>query len=76
MADISASHTGIKASRSHGRNSTEYRLYFAVIFLWSLPFGIFGWLIDTANKGTFAVPSPIARALAEGHRVTPMIFSA
>lgn len=62
--------------RGHGPGA-EYRLYFAVIFLASVPFAAVKWAIGlTRVSGTRHNPGIVDRALSEARAITPMIFSA
>ncbi len=57
-------------------DKTEYRIYFALIFLAALPFGLAGWLISPWTPNARRQGTPFKRALAEARAITPMIFRA
>ena len=64
--------------KGHARaQRAEYWSYFAIIFVFSLPWALFSWLAslarlhrDAAEKGV------ISRARSQARIITPMIFSA
>jgi PufQ cytochrome subunit len=58
------------------RGQSEYRLYFALIFLLALPFAVGGWILSPLLKSPRRSGSPFARAMAEARLITPMIFRA
>jgi hypothetical protein len=55
--------------------TTEYRVYFTLIFLLALPFETVRWMRDVFRFKTLNMRGPMARAWAEAERTTPMIFS-
>lgn len=56
------------AAARHER--AEYRVYFTLILIAALPFGLAGWVAAPRSGG------PLRRAIAEARRITPMIFRA
>ena len=56
--------------------STEYRVYFALILLAALPFGLIGWLAAPLVRDSRRTGGPLRRAVAEARLMTPMIFRA
>ncbi len=57
--------------------TTEYRVYFAIIFVLALPFATISWFRDLVT-GAFAKlhHGIVGRALTEASVTTPKIFSA
>jgi len=68
-------HQGLEHHRASV--TTEYRVYFAIIFTLALPFGTFFWFRDLV-RGDFAAlhHGIVGRALTEANVTTPKIFSA
>jgi hypothetical protein len=59
------------------RRNTEYRLYFALIFVLALPFALAGFLWDLVRFGVLGTRRGVlSRALSQAQTVTPQIFSA
>lgn len=55
----------------------EYRLIFALIFLFHLPVALREWLAGLLRpRGSGPNPGMLRRALSQAHAITPMIFSA
>jgi hypothetical protein len=72
MADFSVnSPRHHRGARSEG---LEYRLYFALIFLFALPFAVAGCIWSLLRHGRLTAGGPLARARAEAHQIAPMIF--
>lgn len=71
MAYFSVNTPRHRGARAEG---VEYRLYFALIFLFALPFALAGLIWSVLRHGRLPAPGPIARARAEAHRIAPMIF--
>ena len=55
--------------------ATEYRVYYAIIFLLALPFVSFFWLRDLL-LGKAGSKGILGRAKDEASTITPLIFSA
>ncbi|MGC6527957.1 MAG: cytochrome PufQ [Paracoccaceae bacterium] len=62
--------------RHSSRRTLEFGVYFSLIFLAAIPFGIFAWARDVVMDRTLLLRGPLARAWAEADRITPLIFSA
>ena len=73
MTDYSVN---IPKGHSYSPDGIEYRIYFALIFLAALPFGLVGWMISPLTPHARRQGRPIPRALAEARTITPMIFRA
>ena len=73
MTDYSVN---IPRTRVARHDRAEYRIYFGLIFLAALPFGVAGWLISPMTKKSRHSGNPVQRAVAEARAITPMIFQA
>lgn len=63
-------------SRARSNGTSEYRVYFAIIFTLALPFSIFFWFRDLLVGDFSALHHGIVgRALTEASVTTPKIFS-
>ena len=56
--------------------TTEFAVYFAMIFAATLPLAIFTWFLSVLRSGTLKQKGPVARAWTQARIITPMIFSA
>jgi|JI8StandDraft_2_1071088.scaffolds.fasta_scaffold14923_3 hypothetical protein len=65
----------VNAPRSRGarQDRLEYRLYFALIFLFALPTAMVACVAHYARHRT-RCQGPVARAVEEARRLAPMIF--
>ncbi len=64
-------------SRTRSNSTSEYRVYFAIIFTLALPFSIFFWFRDLLVGDFSALHHGIVgRALTEASVTTPKILSA
>ncbi len=57
-------------------NRTEFMVYFAIIFLATLPLATFTWALQAIRTRSFTEKGPMARAWTQARIITPMIFSA
>jgi len=62
--------------RSTRKPTTEFGIYFAVIFAAALPLACLTWALSVIRSGEFQKRGPIARAWSQARIITPMIFSA
>jgi len=70
-------HTSDAPILRHARNSkAEFRVYFAVIFLATLPLALLTWALSALRGGRLPEKGPVARAWSQARIITPMIFSA
>jgi hypothetical protein len=70
-------HTSDMPMVRHARSSkSEFRVYFAVIFLATLPLAVLTWALSAIKGGRLPEKGPIARAWTQARIITPMIFSA
>lgn len=63
-------------ARAARPSRTEFRVYFAVIFLATLPLATLTWALALLKGGRIPERGPIARAWSQARIITPMIFSA
>jgi hypothetical protein len=62
--------------RSHKPPRTEFMVYFAIIFIATLPLACITWALAALRSGTLTDKGPIARAWSQARIITPMIFAA
>ncbi|MCL4185981.1 MAG: protein pufQ [Rhodobacteraceae bacterium] len=54
----------------------EFRVYFGLIFLATLPLATLTWALSLLRGGHWPDRGPVARAWSQARIITPMIFSA
>ena len=66
------------ASRENARrkNGVEFSVYFAIIFVATLPLATLTWAMQAIKSRSFTDKGPMARAWTQARIITPMIFSA
>ncbi len=78
MADYSVDapmHAGTQSRRS-GAPRTEFAVYFAIIFLATLPLATLTWALTAIRGMSLPEKGPMARAWSQARIITPMIFAA
>ncbi|MEP2639937.1 cytochrome PufQ [Roseobacter sp.] len=55
---------------------TEFMVYFAIIFVATLPLATLTWALSAIRSRSFTEKGPMARAWTQARIITPMIFSA
>lgn len=55
---------------------TEFMVYFAIIFVATLPLATLTWAMQAIRSRSFTDKGPMARAWTQARIITPMIFSA
>ncbi|WP_367278078.1 cytochrome PufQ [uncultured Roseobacter sp.] len=55
---------------------TEFMVYFAIIFVATLPLATLTWALSAIRSRSFTEKGPMARAWSQARIITPMIFSA
>lgn len=55
---------------------TEFMIYFAIIFLATLPLATITWALAAIKAGNMTDKGPIKRAWSQARIITPMIFAA
>lgn len=58
------------------KNGVEFTVYFAIIFLATLPLATLTWALAAIKSRSFTDKGPMARAWTQARIITPMIFSA
>ena len=76
MTDLT-SNTPMEQSHAPKRNAhkTEFMVYFAVIFIATLPLACLTWALAAFKSRSFTSKGPMARAWTQARIITPMIFS-
>lgn len=54
----------------------EYYVYFAIIFVATLPLAILTWCLSAARQMALPAKGPFAKAWTQARIITPQIFSA
>ncbi|WP_370398878.1 cytochrome PufQ [Sulfitobacter sp. JB4-11] len=78
MTDISNDHSiaSRPAHRRSDHNMREYYVYFAVIFVATLPLSFLTWTLSAARRMELPEKGPIKAAWSQAQIITPRIFSA
>lgn len=76
MSDQSINLTQMTETKSAKKPTTEFAVYFGIIFLATLPLATFTWALKTLRTGSLKHKGPMARAWTQARIITPMIFSA
>ena len=56
--------------------TTEFYVYFAIIFLATLPLATLTWALAALKSRSLTEKGPVGRAWTQARIITPMIFSA
>lgn len=64
------------ASKRRSANRTEFMVYFAIIFLATLPLACLTWALAAIKSRSLTEKGPVARAWSQARIITPMIFNA
>lgn len=73
MTDVTSS---APVSRRTKPLKTEFMVYFAIIFIATLPLACLTWALAAFKSGSLTDKGPIGRAWSQARIITPMIFSA
>ena len=76
MSDQTADFAPATEARAAKKPTTEFAIYFAIIFVATLPLACLTWGLSVLKSGSLAQRGPIARAWSQARIITPMIFSA
>ena len=60
----------------HKPPRTEFMIYFAIVFLATLPLATLTWALAAIKAGNLTEKGPVKRAWSQARIITPMIFSA
>ena len=71
-----ASEVPVTRPHSARPSKTEFRVYFAVIFLATLPLATLTWAMALIRGGRLPEKGPVGRAWSQARIITPMIFAA
>jgi hypothetical protein len=63
-------------ARSARKPTTEFAVYFGIIFLATLPLATLTWALSVIRSGNLKQKGPMARAWSQARIITPMIFAA
>ncbi|MEM6564108.1 MAG: cytochrome PufQ [Pseudomonadota bacterium] len=63
-------------AQTRRKGQTEFAIYFAVIFVATLPLATLTWAMQAIKTRSFTEKGPMARAWTQARIITPMIFSA
>ncbi len=76
MSDQTIDLAPVTETKVTKKPTTEFAVYFAIIFLATLPLAIFTWLLSVLRSGDLKQKGPVARAWTQARIITPMIFAA
>ncbi len=76
MTSNSPIEAGVDQSTRRRTNKTEFMVYFAIIFLATLPLACLTWALAAIRSRSFTDKGPMARAWTQARIITPMIFAA
>ena len=62
--------------RARRKPTTEFAIYFAIIFAATLPLATLTWALSVLRRGSLKQKGPVARAWTQARIITPMIFAA
>ncbi|MFL4472250.1 cytochrome PufQ [Tateyamaria armeniaca] len=65
-----------EAPKKRGGEKTEFMVYFAIIFVATLPLACLTWALAAIKSRSFTDKGPMARAWTQARIITPMIFNA
>jgi len=65
-----------EAPKKRSSEKTEFMVYFAIIFLATLPLACLTWALAAFKSRSFTDKGPMARAWTQARIITPMIFNA
>lgn len=69
--------TSVARKRTHSNAvAREYYVYFAVIFLATLPLAILTWTLTALRQMALPTRGPVKSAWSQAQIITPRIFSA
>jgi len=76
MSDQTIDLSQIAETKSVRKPTTEFAVYFGIIFLATLPLATFTWALSVLRSGSLKQKGPMARAWSQARIITPMIFAA
>ena len=75
MTDMT-SNIATEAPKKRSGIKTEFMVYFAIIFVATLPLACLTWALAAIKSRSFTDKGPMARAWTQARIITPMIFNA
>ena len=75
MSDVTSTPLEATSAQKRNTNKTEFMVYFAVIFVATLPLACLTWALAAFQSRSFTDKGPMARAWTQARIITPMIFS-
>ena len=75
MTDMT-SNIAAEAPKKRNGIKTEFMVYFAIIFVATLPLACLTWALAAIKSRSFTDKGPMARAWTQARIITPMIFNA
>ena len=75
MTDMT-SNISTDAPKKRSGEKTEFMVYFAIIFVATLPLACLTWALAAIKSRSFTDKGPMARAWTQARIITPMIFNA
>ncbi|WP_299147379.1 cytochrome PufQ [uncultured Tateyamaria sp.] len=75
MTDMT-SNIATEAPKKRSAQKTEFMVYFAIIFVATLPLACLTWALAAIKSRSFTDKGPMARAWTQARIITPMIFNA
>lgn len=76
MSDMTNSMGQMAEPRSANGARTEFAVYFAIIFLATLPVACLTWTLAALRGARLPARGPVSRAWSQARIITPMIFAA
>ena len=75
MTDMTSNVT-TETPKKRSAVKTEFMVYFAIIFVATLPLACLTWALAAIRSRSFTDKGPMARAWTQARIITPMIFNA
>ena len=76
MTDMTSNLATEAMPKKRGGERTEFMVYFAIIFVATLPLACLTWALAAMKSRSFTDKGPMARAWTQARIITPMIFNA
>jgi hypothetical protein len=68
--------TSMPRKRHTNASQREYFVYFAIIFIATLPLAVLTWTLSAARQMALPTRGPVKAAWSQAQIITPRIFSA
>ncbi|KIC47885.1 MULTISPECIES: cytochrome PufQ [Tateyamaria] len=76
MTDMTSNVVTETHAKKRNGERTEFMVYFAIIFVATLPLACLTWALAAIKSRSFTDKGPMARAWTQARIITPMIFNA